>query len=331
MNVISALFIGKIADAAADRGLNRAELLQGCGVDPDERINPGQMVVVERHYAMWEVIMRKLRDPGFPLEYAATIQPEDYGALGLAGKTAPDLRESWNRAVRYFTVLTNSAWLECRETRNSARLILRREGQRDLGLRCATEAAVAEFLHFSRVITGVDLKPPRVNFQHPAPEGCSAHAAFFGGEVCFNASQDCIEFTLEQFDLPVLKADDGMSLFFVDQLEQTQTDRPIERSLVESLHRLVCDALPSGSPAMDDVARRLGMSARTLQRRLGDVDTTFQKFVERTRADLATHLLKETGHPLAEIAFLLGFSEQSAFQRAFKRWHGLTPAEYRLR
>ena len=329
MSVISAQIIAKIAAAAATEGLDRDALLKSCGVDPENRVNPAQMVPADRHYAVWETIMRQLQSPGFPLRYAATIRPEDYGALGLAGKTAPNLRAAWDRAVRYLIVLTNSSWLECREGTTASQLIFRREGRRSLGLRCATEAALAELVHFAREITGVNLMPVRMCFQHRAPGDTAEHERFFGGELSFGDELDCIEFMPSHLDLPVLRADDGMARFFIDQLDQTKQGLTIERSLAQSLKRLICDALPSGPPAMDDVAQRLGMSPRTLQRRLAEVDTTFQKFLENTRRDLSKHLLQRTGHPLAEIAFLLGFSEQSAFQRAFKRWNGLTPAEFR--
>ena len=92
---------------------------------------------------------------------------------------------------------------------------------------------------------------------------------------------------------------------------------------------MIGNALSGGVPRMEEVARRVGMGGRTLHRRLAESQMTYMGLVGDTRRQLAEALLAETEHPLAEVAFLVGFSEQSAFQRAFKRWHGDTPGAYR--
>jgi AraC-like DNA-binding protein len=328
MSVIAALFIEKLAFAAAAEGLNAKALMRATGLNADA-LDPTQMVPSDAHYSLWERIMRELGSCGFPIRYATTIRADDYGVFGLALKTAPHLAAAWQRASKYLLMMTNSSWLELREGHDTLQLLFRREGQRDLGMRCANEAAIAEMVAVSREISGFDVVPRRVCFRHKKPHDIREHERFFRCKIEFLQEVDAIELDARIFQLPASKADAGLSQFVLDHLERVGRTLPDVDHLQRSLKRIVCDALPGGAPSMAAMAKQLGMSKRTLQRRLSENGTTFQSLVEDTRQELAAGLLRQTSQPLLEIAFLLGFSEQSAFQRAFKRWTGRTPAEYR--
>lgn len=286
-SVISALFIGKIVDAAAAEGLNRAELLTACGVGAEQPIDAAQMVSADAHYALWETILKSLESPGFPIRYACTLRADDYGAFGLATKTAPTLRESLNRAHRYLIVLTNTSWLEVSESDSTATVFFRREGARRLGMRCANEAAVAEVVAHTREITGVPYTPNCVRFRHQAPDDVSEHRQFFGCDVHYEQESDSVELDRSVFDLALPKADEGLSRFVLDHLDKVVAETGIDRSLERSLKSLICDAMPDGPPKMTEVAKRIGVSRRTLARRLSALDTTFQRFVEDTRREIA--------------------------------------------
>ncbi|MDP0491665.1 MAG: helix-turn-helix transcriptional regulator [Verrucomicrobiota bacterium JB023] len=113
-------------------------------------------------------------------------------------------------------------------------------------------------------------------------------------------------------------------------MEQELRDLSDESGLGKRVRIQVSQALSEGVPTVTEIALRLGMSGRTLQRRLADQSLSFKALVDESRRELAERLLKETDYALNEIAFLTGFSEQSAFNRAFKRWGGQTPRSYRL-
>ena len=103
-----------------------------------------------------------------------------------------------------------------------------------------------------------------------------------------------------------------------------------DESLEHRVRIEVSQALSDGIPTLSDIAKRLGMSSRTLQRRLADSGHTYQKLIDEARRQLAEKLLRRTEYALNEVAFLTGFSDQSAFTRAFKRWAGQTPRSFRL-
>lgn len=330
---ISVRIVAKIVTAAVAEGIDRDELLARAEIDSDQLAQPNAAIATPPYYALWDAIMRGLPDRehacGFPIRYARTIRTDDYGALGLAQKTAPDLRSAIERAVRYSVVLTDSSTLALTTAGDVSQFVFQRDHDQRLGVRCANEAALGEAIIVAREITGINVRPRRVYFHHEAPSAIAEHNAIFGAVLEFGAERNAIEFDSAALDLPVIKADAGMSRFFLDYLDKMLAERPPEPALVQELARVIGDELPGGLPKMSAVAKRMGMSARTLHRRLAKQGTSFQTLVEDTRKVLAKQLLRTTPHPLAEVAFLLGFSEQSAFQRAFKRWTGATPRAFR--
>lgn len=328
MRRISAALIAKIAAAAESEGLDRCALLEVTGVDVDGPVDPSHMVSEEAHYLLWEHIMRRIAQAdGFPVRYARTIHVDDYGALGLAFKTAPNVRAVIERARRYSAVLTDTSWIESTETDKGVTIAFRREGRRRLGMRCANEAAVAEIVHVTRQITASSISPERVLFRHGAPANTDEHEAFFGCEVSFGREMDGMQFG-RVMDLPVVLADDGLSRFLIAHLDEA-LDRTVP-ALEARIKRVVGNQLPSGVPKVEDIARGVGMSSRTLRRRLAERGLRYQDLVDETRKELAARMLTERWHSLGEIAFLLGFSEPSAFSRAFRRWTGRSPAQFRL-
>jgi AraC-like DNA-binding protein len=124
--------------------------------------------------------------------------------------------------------------------------------------------------------------------------------------------------------------DESISRFFETHLESQLCEYEDDSSLDQRVGILITQSLSEGIPRISDIASRLGMSGRTLQRRLSVRGRSFQTLVDESRRQLAQRLLEKNEYPLAEIAFLTGFSEQSAFNRAFKRWAGQTPRSFRI-
>jgi AraC-like DNA-binding protein len=125
-----------------------------------------------------------------------------------------------------------------------------------------------------------------------------------------------------------LLADDGLSTYLLLRLDDL-TARKARRSVVDDVRAAIADVLPDGQPSKSQIARRLAVSERTLHRQLADHGETFQAIATQARRDAAESLLTTTGHSIADIAFLTGFADQTAFTRAFKRWTGTTPAAFR--
>ena len=130
--------------------------------------------------------------------------------------------------------------------------------------------------------------------------------------------------------LPNAVGDDAISRFFDQRVEEMLAEIEEGVPLALMVKTEIGKNLSGGIPKLSTVAKSLGMSARTMQRKLSEDDAVFQDLVDQARRELAERLLRTTSYPLVEIAFLTGFAEQSGFTRAFKRWAGETPRSYRL-
>ena len=329
MGQITSLFAWKVVRQVSE-GIDRGELLRSVGVDPEAPVDPKLMVDDEGYYDLYERIAA--RDPhahDFSLRTGASMECADYGAFGLAFKSALTLGGSYERSERYARVLTSVTAYALEPTSDGTYMCLYRDGFRRQGLRMSNEASIAATLTLSREVTGVDVRPLATFFKHAAPPRVDVYAAFFGGPVHFDADRDAMLFSKDALQTQNRVGDESFASFFDTHLDAELAT--LEDDALEHRVRIkVSQALSEGVPKISDIAAQLAMSGRTLQRRLGEQGYSFQGLVDEARRQLAERLLRETDYALAEIAYLTGFSEQSAFTRAFKRWAGQTPRSYRL-
>ena len=330
MGQITSLFVRKVA-GVADETVDRSALLRSVGIDPDGPVDPAQMVSDTEYYAFLERLSKVDGAPAtIPLRAGAAMRCDDYGAFGLAWKSAVDLRRSFERAERYARVLTSVSTYEVERFDGGAFMVLHREGERRLGLRLSNEATLASILSISREATSKDVTPTGVFLKHSAPENVSEHEAYFGCPIHFGTDRDALQLSDETLQTPNQLGDATISRFFDSHLEAEVSKLEDESSLERRVRSRIARELSDGLPAISDIARHFGMSGRTLQRRLSDRGYSYQALVDEARRQLAERLLQETSCSLAEVAFLTGFSEQSSFTRAFKRWAGQTPRSYRV-
>lgn len=329
MGAVTSLFVRKVVRAAGP-AIDADAVLASVGLDPRGDAELGQMISDAAYYDMLERIAGQMGGGwALPVRTGASMECDDYGAFGLAWKTAPTLRGSFARAERYWRLLTSVTEYELRQEAEGAWFLLHRAGLRRLGLRLSNEASLASVLSISRQVSPLPVTPLEVRFQHPAPPDLSAHNAFFGCPIEFEADRDGLLFSTDALTRRNRMGDEAITRFLLPHLDVELKRLEAERSLTEMVHDAVAGSLSDGVPKMPAIARRMGMSERTLQRRLSEEGLSFQALVDSARRDLAEGLLMQSDYSLAEVAFLTGFSEQSAFTRAFKRWSSQTPAAYR--
>jgi AraC-like DNA-binding protein len=318
----------RIAQVARGR-VTADELLAGVGLSRDAQTSrwSGESIDEDAYYGLLERAAGP-DDDGLPLRYGAAIGPDDVGALGLAMKTAPIVEDSLRRLVRYVQVLSDTLEYELIDQPWGRTFALHGRPHHRRGAALANECALAAVTSFIRQVVGSRVSPREVTFRHPAPSNVSEHRAYFGCPVRFGSTVDGVHLTSDQLRERTLLGDDGLSAYLLAQLDDMKT-RASGRTVVTAVRGAVADALPDGQPSKSQIARRLGMSERTLHRRLAEHGESFQAVVTSARRDAAEALLRSDDHSLADVAFLTGFSDQSAFTRAFKRWTGQTPAAFR--
>lgn len=332
---VSSLFAHKVAHAAAEvaeRGTPyRDELLRSVGVDPNAPLDSEIMIEADHYYSLCERIVDEVPSGrAIAIKVGASMDIDDYGAFGLAWKSAVNLKSSFERMERYGKTLTNVSLYEAVETKEDVSILLHRDGIHRLGLCISNEQTLVAIANVCRAVSVSDLRFKRVSFKHPAPKDLSPYTEYFNCPVEFGTNQNAVIVDWGNALKPNKLSDPALSKYFDAHLEQELADRRSDSVLGQRIRIMVSQSLSEGVPTLSAIANQLGTSVRTLQRRLTEQNLSFQVLVDEARRQLAEKLLTETKYSLAEVAFLTGFAEQSTFTRAFKRWAGQTPRSFRI-
>lgn len=324
---VSTLFarkaIAQAQPATVDRALARAGIRRGTLSDPAKR------VPVEQHHLLFETLAEEERpEIGFHMRTSASMRCEDYGPLGLTIKSAPTLRRSFERLDRYSRLYNPYAVFALADKGPECWWINHRAAPDNDGARLSNEAGLGTFVTLWREANGDEFTPKRVQFSHQPVGDVKPLEDHFRCPVIHGADVDAIIMHQQDVERPNRIGDQHIWNFLREHLEEilrtTEPDR-IDREVVIQ----VANNLSDGVPRLEDVACRLGVGSRTLQRRLSELGHSYQSLVDEARREVAMKLVSQGHHSLVEVAFLTGFSEQSSFTRAFKRWSGKTPKTYR--
>lgn len=309
----------------------RSARCRSLGIEPGELVDPEQMVPDTDFFELLERIAEEDDDGrAVGIRVGASMQCDDYGAFGLAFKSAVDLEGSFRRVQRYGQVVTSTANYEVVPRDGTTFMRILPSGAVRLGVDMTNELAAAAATALCREVSVRAFALNAVCFAHESPADATEAHAFFGCPVHYGAEQDGIEIDDELLRAGNRLGDRRISEFFDSHLEEALAEITAKSALVRRVRDEISPALSEGVPAMSDVAKRMGMSARTLQRKLASEDEAFMDIVESVRREVAERLLARSDYSLAEVAFLTGFAEQSTFTRAFKRWTGETPRAYRV-
>jgi AraC-like DNA-binding protein len=308
--------------------LDVAGAVSAAGIDPAALDDAEARIPHVAALALWREAALRSGDDAFGIHVADDIRPGAFDVLDYAIRASATLGEGLARLVRYHRILHDAAVVELRTDGDSVLLehVLPLEA---VALpRQVAEFIVAAWLVVARQATALDLTPLEVTFRHPAPKDLAEHDRLFRAPVRFSRPMNGFRLQRGLLDTPLVKSDAGLCAV-LEQYVQELLDRvPPLTALSERVRHVVAAGLSTGVDA-DEVARTMHMSRRTLHRQLAGEGTSFTRLVDDLRRELATRYLSEPRMAIAEIAFLLGFSEASAFHRAFKRWFATTPADYR--
>jgi AraC-like DNA-binding protein len=185
-------------------------------------------------------------------------------------------------------------------------------------------------LRICRVLTGQDLVPQHFSISHYRSEGTSEMARFVGTKVEFGGERDEFALNVDAREFPVIHADTYLNDLLVKYCEAALAYRRGDLGQLRTkVENAISSLLPHGRVLVEDVARSLGMSERTLARKLSDEGLNFTEILQQLRRDLAVRYLDDRKLHVSKIAWLIGFHEVSAFTHAFKRWTGKTPRQLR--
>lgn len=330
MAQITSLYVYKVVSQASP-GVETRDLIRELGLPVDGPIDPTQMVSSSDYYDFFaELVDRDPNGLSLPLKIGAAMRSDEYGAFGLAWKSAPTLHGSFTRAERYGHVLGSAETYSLEETGQGFFFNLEKAGDGCPGMQLSNEASMSAVDTISKEVCSSRFIPMAIYFKH-APRGdARVYESHFGCPVHFQSGRDALLVNKESIEIPNKLGDESIAKFFDRHLEQQLNSLKGDIDLQQQVRRAVVNVLSEGVPKLSRIASELKIGARTLQRRLSEQGYSYQNVVDMAQKDLAQRLLRETDYGLAEVAFLTGFAEQSGFTRAFKRWAGQTPRSYRL-
>lgn len=330
MATVTATF-AQILAAAAGYSLSEAGVVfAGDSVVHRVRIEDGKRMTDADYFAFVNWISNAHPDrTALVLAYADRLHMDDLGALGLAIRTAPTLRDSLIRAERYFRLITDTVRYRLDEDGHCAAFRIESRTAPHAILDFRNECALAAFARNLIRLGGDGLCFEEICFRHACTTEPEEYALALGCPVRFEADHDALVMRPDMLDLPNKLGDPAVAAFMTAHLDEQIDTLPRRGSLGDTLLTRLSTSLSNGAPSAAEAARDLGLSERTLYRRLSDEGLTYQGLLHQAQQSLAEDLLARDDCSIAEIAFLTGFSEQSTFSRAFKRWVGQPPATFR--
>ncbi len=315
----SVLLLRPLAVVLGRLGVDGDAFLAGVGVGPTTP--PDTYIPTPRVDRALEEVAAERRDPTFSLTMAREALVRPLGLFSHLVWLSGTLRDALTQAARFYSLVTQRATLTLEEGPEIATFTQRMKPGVTRG-NILTEFAFASFFLRARAATSGRFWANEMRFSHRAAEA-SAYEAFFEAPVTFGAPVDELVFDAPLLELPLCTADPFTAAAIERQATQIRTHAEPD-PLVERLRTAVQAELPSSRPSLTTVARRLGVGARSLRRQLEEQKLSLRAIVASARHERAVHLLAE-GASIKEVAFELGFSEPSAFSRAYKRWTGRPP------
>lgn len=315
----------KLIDA---NGHDPETLYRDAGIDPDLLNKPGARIPYARVNRIWARATEIIDDPCFGLKAYKFWHPSYLHALGYAWLASHTLHEAFNRFVRYLRILSEIPFLKLEEESNGLTFIYDTE-HLDMRIPAQVDLGMATAIHMCRLNYGEELKPKAVSFVHIEPPCAAEYVALFKAPVQFSAARDSMTLSLADVEKHLVGANPQLARLN-DQVMIEYLGKLDKDNIVDQVAAVVIDMLPSGGITDERIAEHLNMSGRNFQRRLKEAGTTFRTILEGIRKNLAFTYVHDPDVELVEVAFLLGYSDQSAFSRAFKRWTGNTPSEIRM-
>jgi AraC-like DNA-binding protein len=309
-----------------DLGVRPGNVLRRAGLADDLLHQPAVRLSPDDYYRFWDSLEAETGDPLFPIRLCEAIRSESFSPPLFAALCSPSLVVAAQRIAKY-KPLVGPLRIDVTETRSAVTLEL---SWLDAPLTPPVSLVVTELLFLvslARMGTREAVRPTEVcTTVLPSPVG--PYEAFLGARLQRGSGHRLV-FTAADATRPFLTSNEPVWAAFEPELRQRLADLEADAPTSQRVRAALLEGLPSGLVAMDDVARKLALSKRTLQRRIEGEGTSYQAVLRETREALARHYLERTALPAAEISFLLGFEEPNSFHRAFRAWTGTTPHRVR--
>lgn len=314
---------------AEQLGMDRKALMARVGLTPRMVEDPDARIKYSYMLQLWRAILDGREGEPIGLRAACQVHATDLGIVGYAMSYSENLLQAYERMARYGRVLSEAVGYEVH--RHGEQVVLSpRTDPSLLGVWHPIVAELTLLLNIGREVTKKTLDPIEVHLPPPQPARLAEYRELFRCPIRFDRPQAALVFSASQMRLPIEASDPTLS-GYLEQLagHVLKSLHTPPETFVDRVRRATWHQLSSGKPELSRIAKQLHISPRTLQRRLRESGTSFSQLLDDLRRELSGRFLLDRKLAVSEVAFLLGYSEPSAFQRAFRRWQGRSPRQYR--
>lgn len=303
------------------------------GIDPEQLLHPTLSLPLTNYCKVLEEAARQTGCDNFGLRYGQQFQPQALGLLGYIGLCSPTLEDALINFSAAFPFHQHSTLIELVDMGECYRFDYQVRHGAINERRQDAELTMGMALNLVRHVLGPDWAPRHVAFEHAKPQDWQEHRDAFQAEVQF--AQGCNSLLIPKRDLvdKVMPGSDPILLMLIKdairQLGENGSGVSSEASLLDRARQTILATLPMGEPVLEPIAHQLGLCEWTLQRKLREHGLSFTQVVDQIRQESAIAHLKQRHLSVTQLASMLGYSETSAFSRAFKRWFGVSPKQWR--
>ncbi len=318
---------GRIPAKLEELGVRVSAVLRRAGLPQDIFAQPRVLVSTAEFFALWRAIGDVSSDPAIGLQLGTESRPEHFDPVALAALCTPSFGEAMCKMARY-------KQLSCPEEifheadEDEWRIQFRWLLADDVEPEVLTDLCFAWVLTIARHGTGTQMSPLRLELVYPRAN-VRVLERHFGCPVVFGSRRNAIVFRASDAERPFVTRNAELLAMLVPQFDEELKQHKGQETFAERVRAVIQRKLTGRRPKMQDIARELHISSRTLQRRLQDDDSSFQQVLEEARHQLARHFLANSVLELNEAAYLLGYGDANSFVRAFRTWEGIPPAHWR--
>lgn len=308
--------------------MDPAPLYRELNIDTTKFFRPGSRIVFSKMNELWRRSAELTKDPEFGLKVGARVGPGDFFVLGHAWLASDTLHDGMQRLCRFINVLSTIGGHMCIRSHGDSYVLAETGDQRLVDpQQVAMDAGHMALLRLCDFVTPKKVRPLSVALRQPASASQVNYENFLECPVSFGAEVEVWTFASSDVEAPLSGAVPDVA-DATDRIAETYIASLDEGAVAHDVRQALIQTLPSGHVDQETIAQRLYRSRSTLQRQLGAEGTSYREILESTRQALAEKYLQDGEYTQAQVAFMVGFSDQSNFARAFKRWTGMSPGEY---
>lgn len=322
-------YVETLLELIEDLGLSRQELLKAVNVNPEQLADQEFRLPVSTLLDMFTVIAEKTGALDIGLRMGVTIKPKSYGLLGYVLMFSRTIREGIKSTMGYGRIAFDVGEIVIIDHGDTTEIALHPHCEEFVQSSFLIDAKLAGWISISKMVSVEYHAPIKVCLTYAEPDNTELIQKVFGDNVHYCAEQNSIHFATQWLDQPFVHADKLMLERLLGEAQQLLDSLGSDQTIAVLVKKDIATLLGQGSANAENIANRMQMTRRTLQRRLSAEGAQFQDLLQEVRHKMALSHLRNMDLSILEIALLLGYTDHSSFTKAFKSWHTISPLEFR--